>query len=312
MDRVTHGTAVLVPQVVSDQRYTLPPRDQLVRAWSAGFRPNTRRNYKFIIDDWFRFCDAGHLAFTDVRRSHVEMWGAELAETRLNLPSSVAHKLSAVCSFYAWLADEEFIEKNPAASVRRPRVADDVVRPYLSQIELSKCLEASAATDRKGWHRDKALFCLLALNGLRISEALGVNVETIEDQDGHHTLRTMRKGQKVATIPLSVTTYAALMKCVGDRTSGPLFRSETGQRMDRYAATRTLNRICRAAGVTKKITPHSLRRTFITLSLNAHVSLRDVQHSAGHSDPRVTARYDQARSSLDRNATFVLSAHVAS
>ncbi|HVM07180.1 MAG TPA: tyrosine-type recombinase/integrase [Acidimicrobiales bacterium] len=304
---------MLTPVIVSERdRNVGPSRETLVRAWSTSFRPDTRRNYALILADYFRFLDDLGIHYTDVRRSHVELWGATCAERRHNLPATVSHKLSAVRSFYGWLLDEELVDRDPTAKVKLPNVADDIARPYLSLIELMKCLDVSQRTDRKGWHRDYALFALLGLNGLRISEALGVNIETIEDLDGHHTVRTMRKGQKVATIPLSVTTYKAVSLCVGDRRSGPLFRSDYGTRMDRYSASRVVQRVLRAAGVSKHITPHSLRRTFITLALDAGVPLRDVQHSAGHSDPRVTSRYDQHKRSLDRNATFVLSAHVAS
>mgnify|MGYP001600032368 CR=1 FL=1 len=315
MDRSPHGNPLVVAQVVPsfrEREQHIPPRDYLIRAWVAAFQPNTRRNYQLIVGDFFAHCDNANLHYANVRRAHIEAWGRGLAEKRHNMPATVAHKLSAVRSFYAWLAEEEHIDKDPASNVRRPRVLDDIARPYLSLVEVMKCMDVAEHTDWKGWHRDKALFTLLALNGLRSSEALGVNIETIEDVGGHHTVRTMRKGQKPATIPLSVTTYKAVQACVGDRKAGPLFRSNSGQRMDRYSASRIIVRVCKAAGVTKKVTPHSLRRTFITLALDAGVSLRDVQHSAAHSDPRVTSRYDQNRRSMDRNATFVLSAHVAS
>ena len=60
------------------------------------------------------------------------------------------------------------------------------------------------------------------------------------------------------------------------------------------------------AGITKRISPHSLRHSFITAALDAGVPLRDVQEAASHADPRTTMRYDRARRSLDRHATYIV------
>ena len=67
----------------------------------------------------------------------------------------------------------------------------------------------------------------------------------------------------------------------------------------------------RRAGIDKRISPHSLRHSFITAALDAGVPLRDVQEAASHSDPRTTMRYDRGRGSLDRHATYIVSTFVA-
>ncbi len=81
--------------------------------------------------------------------------------------------------------------------------------------------------------------------------------------------------------------------------------------MTRDAAARMVRRVAKAAGITKRIGPHSLRHSFITAALDAGVPLRDVQEAASHDDPRTTMRYDRARVSLDRHATHVVSAFLA-
>jgi integrase/recombinase XerD len=68
--------------------------------------------------------------------------------------------------------------------------------------------------------------------------------------------------------------------------------------------------VCRA-GVGKRIGPHTLRHAFITAALDAGVPLRDVQEAASHADPRTTMRYDRARGSLDRHATYIVAAYIA-
>ena len=83
------------------------------------------------------------------------------------------------------------------------------------------------------------------------------------------------------------------------------------RRLDRHAAGRIVRRTARSAGIGKLVTPHTLRHAFITAALDAGVPLRDVQEAASHADPRTTMRYDQARSSLDRHATYIVSAYLA-
>ena len=81
--------------------------------------------------------------------------------------------------------------------------------------------------------------------------------------------------------------------------------------MDRYAAERTVKRLARRAGITKRISPHRLRHSFITAALDAGVPLRDVQEAASHADPRTTMRYDRRRGSLNRHATYIVARSLA-
>jgi hypothetical protein len=81
--------------------------------------------------------------------------------------------------------------------------------------------------------------------------------------------------------------------------------------LDRHGAGRIVRRVARRAGITKPIGPHTLRHAFITAALDAGVPLRDVQEAASHADPRTTMRYDRARGTLDRHATYIVAAYVA-
>lgn len=83
------------------------------------------------------------------------------------------------------------------------------------------------------------------------------------------------------------------------------------RRLGPPAATRIVKRLSRRAEIEKTISPHSLRHSFITAALDAGVALRDVQEAASHADPRTTMRYDRARRSLDRYATYIVATFVA-
>jgi integrase/recombinase XerD len=155
------------------------------------------------------------------------------------------------------------------------------------------------------------LASLLALDGLRISEALGADIEALGLERGHRTLVVHRKGNKTVTIPLAPRTARAIDLAVGDRLEGPIFLDSHGARLRRDGAARMVRRLARRAGITKRIGPHSLRHSFITAALDAGVPLRDVQEAASHADPRTTMRYDRARQSLDRHATYIVATFVA-
>ena len=152
---------------------------------------------------------------------------------------------------------------------------------------------------------------MLALNGLRVSEVTGANIEALGVERGHRTLVITRKGSKVVTIPLAPRTARAIDLAVGERVEGPIFLAPDGQRLDRHGAARIVRRVARRAGITKPVGPHTLRHAFITAALDAGVPLRDVQEAASHADPRTTMRYDRARGSLDRHATYIVAAYLA-
>jgi integrase/recombinase XerD len=90
-----------------------------------------------------------------------------------------------------------------------------------------------------------------------------------------------------------------------------VFLAADGRPLDRHAAGRIVRRTARRAGISKQVTPHTLRHAFITAALDAGVSLRDVQEAASHAAPRTTMRYDRARASLDRHATYLVAAYLA-
>jgi integrase/recombinase XerD len=120
-----------------------------------------------------------------------------------------------------------------------------------------------------------------------------------------------RKGGKMVTIPLAPRTARAIDLAIGERAEGPVFLAPDGRRLDRHGAGRIVRRIARHAGIAKPVGPDTLWHVFITAALDAGVPLRDVQEAASHADPRTTMRYDRARGSLDRHATYIAAAHVA-
>jgi len=136
---------------------------------------------------------------------------------------------------------------------------------------------------------EHALISLLALNGLRVSEATGADIEQLGLERGHRTLTITRKGGMVVTIPLAPRTARAIDLATGERSDGPIFLAADGRRLDRHGAGRIVGRAARQAGITKKVSPHTLRHAFITAALDAGVPLGDVQEAGlgrGHGHPQ--------------------------
>jgi integrase/recombinase XerD len=120
-----------------------------------------------------------------------------------------------------------------------------------------------------------------------------------------------RKGGKVVKIPLAPRTARAVDLAIGERCEGPVFLAPGGRRLDRHGTGRIVRRVARRAGITKTVGPHTLGKRSSPPPWTRGVPRRDVQEAASHADPRTTTRYDRARASLDRHATYIVAAYIA-
>jgi integrase/recombinase XerD len=163
-----------------------------------------------------------------------------------------------------------------------------------------------------GLPAEHALISLLALNGLRVSEATRADIEALGVERGHRTLTVLRKGGKVVTVPLAPRTARAIDLAVGERAEGPIFLSPGAERLDRHGAGRMVRHIAPTGGDLKaRGSSYTPPRLHHRCPNDAGVPLRDVQEATSHADPRTTMRYDRGRVSLDRHATYVVAAYVA-
>ncbi len=282
------------------------PEQLALAGFLAGYTGLTREAYALDLRQFASWCQQHHIGLFHARRADIECFARDL-ETRGRARATITRRLCTVAGFYRYAVEEEFLDHSPAAHVRRPRLDYESHATGLDRNELGALLVAAGL----GLPAEHALISLLALNGLRVSEAAGADIEALSVERGHRTLTITRKGGKVVTIPLAPRTARAIDLAIGERSEGPVFLSTDGRRLDRHGAGRMVRRVARRAGITKPVGPHTLRHAFITAALDAGVSLRDVQEAASHADPRTTMRYDRARGSLDRHATYIVAAYVA-
>ncbi len=209
-----------------------------------------------------------------------------------------------MCGYYRFAYIDGRITSNPAQYVRRPRVHPTAQRG-MDRGELASFLYSAERTSPM----HAALAVLLGLNGLRVSEACGSNIEDLGFERGHRILRIVGKGNQPAGIPLVPRTARTIDLAIGERSQGPILLRHSGERLDARTAYRWVRSVGVQAGL-DRVHPHMLRAAFIMAALDAGVPLRDVQIAARHADPRTTTVHDRRRQNYDRHAAYAVVAFV--
>ena len=276
----------------------------------ARYSGHTHHLYESQLRRWFAWAESNGLdPLVGIQRAHVELYIRQLGKSGL-MDSSVSTTMHAVRGFFRFAHIDGLIPSDPAVYARLPKIHRDESRTQgLDRLELIRFLQvAQTITVHHG-----ALAYLLGINALRASEAAAVRIEDYaETLRGHRVLHLIGKGNKPATMPITVPVLRVLEACRGERTTGSLIlRPNSGNPIDRRDAYRMVAKIAKVAAIPRHISPHSLRHAAITNTLDAGVPLRDAQILARHADPRATEHYDRARGNLDRHGVHFLTAYVA-
>jgi integrase/recombinase XerD len=246
----------------------------------ARYAGHTHELYSYQLRRWFQWCEANGLdPLMGIQRAHVELYIRSLGEA--GLASSTNTMMHGVRGFFRFAHIAGLIPADPAVYARLLKIHSDESRTQgLDRLELIRFLQiAQTITVHHG-----ALAYLLSINALRASEAAAVRIEDYaETLRGHRVLHLVGKGDKPATMPLTVPVLRVLELCRGERTTGPLvLRPLAGRPIDRRDVYRMVLRVAKAAGIPRHISPHSLRPAAITNALDAGVPLRDAQILARH------------------------------
>ncbi len=214
-----------------------------------------------------------------------------------------ARNLSAVRSFFRWLARRHGVTNPQMRLLATPRAKRPLPRA-LTPAQARQVAEETgevcdAATLRA---RDTALFTLLYGCGLRIAEALSLDVADAPLPGDEAPLRVTGKGRKQRLVPVLPAVRAAMADWLrhhpGRQPDAPLFVGARGGRLDPAVAQRDLRNFRRLAGLPEHATPHALRHSFATHLLAGGADLRSIQELLGHASLSTTQRYtavDEAR-----------------
>src|SRR5438309_1184221 len=218
----------------------------------AGYTGLTREAYALDLRQYASWCQQNHLRLFQARRADIECFARDL-EARGRARATITRRLCTIAGFYKYAVEEDLLEHSPAAHVRRPRLAYESHATGLDRNELGARLVAAGL----GVPAEHALISLLALNGLRVSEATGASIKALGVERGHRTLVITRKGGKVVTIPLAPRTARAIDLAVGERSEGPVFLAADARRLDRHGAARIVRRVAGRAGISEPVGPHT-------------------------------------------------------
>lgn len=248
----------------------------MIAGFLAGLSPGTRAVYRSVVSRWLRWCADNGIDMLRAKRTHIEVFAAYDGGMRPAAKNTVCRNLSIVCCLYRYLCEEGYIDCDPGEHVRRPRLYGHSDGTYLTRDQavafLAEARHMDAQTD--------ALCSLLLLTGARIGEALGLDVEDCHLDDGRPWVRFDRKGDWSQRVAVPSDAAKALARHLGRRKHGPVFRDSSGVRLRHQRAVGIVSSVALRIGV-PSISPHSLRRTFCTLSRDAGVPDRDIMAAGG-------------------------------
>ncbi|MEM7088960.1 MAG: tyrosine recombinase XerC [Pseudomonadota bacterium] len=265
----------------------------------SGRSENTQTAYRGDVGDFLSFMTLHHserqglAALERVTISDMRAWMAHQRETGVGA-RSLARKLSAVKSFYRWLAEREGFEPTAVLSTRAPKftkklprpLAEDAARAMIDTVELQSPSDWVSA-------RDVAVVTLLYGCGLRISEALSL---TGADAPLPATLRIIGKGDKERIVPVIPTARNAVDRYLRlsphpQSAHLPLFRGVRGGALNPRAIQGVMAKARMQLGLPSTATPHAMRHSFATHLLSAGGDLRAIQELLGHASLSTTQTY---------------------
>src|SRR6476661_3476868 len=282
--------------------------ERAVRGWlnhldvERGVSANTLASYR---RDLARY--AAYLAAHEVREpeavteAHVAAFLATLREGTPEHPplaaSSAARTLVAVRGFHRFLVLEGDVAADPAGAVSPPRPPARLPKA-ISVDEVERLLAAAGVGDTPASLRDRALLEVLYGAGARISEAVGLDIDDVDTDEG--VVRLFGKGSKERIVPLGSYAATALgaylvrgrpSLAAKGRGTPAIFLNQRGGRLSRQSAWSALRASAERAGLSGHLSPHTLRHSFATHLLDGGADVRVVQELLGHASVTTTQIY---------------------
>ena len=257
--------------------------------------PRTFEAYQRDLNQYLAFIvEKGVDTLGQISQMHIREYIRTLNDRGL-ASSSIARIFSSIRSYHKFLSVEGIIKKNPTLVITSPK-APKKLPDVLSEIEIAAITKAVDESSQFA-KRDKAIIEMLYSCGLRVSELCGLKISNLFLDDD--MIRIIGKGSKERLLPIGGTgkrylndyltyTRPGFLKNTG---SSSVFLSRNGKPLTRAMVNILLTKWVRASGITKTVSPHTLRHSFATHLLEGGADLRFVQALLGHSDISTTQIY---------------------
>ncbi|HEX6935054.1 MAG TPA: site-specific tyrosine recombinase XerD [Actinomycetes bacterium] len=287
-------------------------------AVERGLAPNTLASYRRDLRRYLAHVTAAGVREPgEVTEAHVSSFLVALREGDEEHPplaaNSAARAVVAVRGLHRFLLREGLTSADPARGVRPPAPPKRLPKA-ISVEDVEALLAGASADDTPRALRDRALLELLYGSGARISEAVGLDVDELDLE--HGTVRLLGKGSKERVVPVgsfareAVSAYLVRGRpalAAAGQGSPALFLNARGGRLSRQSAWTVLRAAARRAGITREISPHTLRHSFATHLLDGGADVRVVQELLGHASVTTTQVYTLV--TVDRLREVYATAH---
>jgi integrase/recombinase XerD len=276
-------------------RSFLLPRFSDFVALEQGLSPRTQEAYQRDLMRFAQYADAkGVAAPLDITARLLREYVYHLKDLGLS-PASIRRNVSAVRTYFRFLVGDGLVVRDPSERLETPkrwRTLPDV----LTVEEVQRLLAAPSLDDRLVF-RDRALLELAYGAGLRVSEWITLGVRDLLFEEG--LVRVFGKGSKERLVPIGRSAIGAAAiylrelrpKLEKGEGKGILFLNARGRPLSRMGAWKILRGHVERAGITKHVSPHTLRHSFATHLLEGGADLRAVQEMLGHVDIATTQIY---------------------
>ena len=260
-----------------------------------GLSANTVTSYRNDLDQFVKYLKKQNFAkFSEVTRQDITAYlQEETAQKKAN--SSIVRSVTSLRRFFSYLIHEKKITTDPMSLIDTPK-QEKHLPEVLSRHEVEQLLETTNVGEPLGL-RDRAILELMYATGLRVSEVINLKLADLHLPVG--LLKTIGKGQKERIVPIGDTAAYWIneylehgrTKLLKEKRSDFLFLNFHGNQLTRQGIWKNLKIQVQKAGITKNITPHTLRHSFATHILENGADLRIVQELLGHADISTTQIY---------------------
>ena len=248
----------------------------------------TIKNYRYDLNKFISFLKNKNIK--DVTIKDIENYLVFLDK---NSSKTISRNITSINNFFIFLIKEGKLKKNPCEFIDRPKL-NKTLPNTLSIEEVEILLDITLKTNYD--YRNKAMLELLYGSGLRISELINLTTRDIDFENA--VIRCFGKGSKERIVPMNDYVIYFLKEYLEvrpfmqkNKKSDYLFLNNHGNKMTRQGFWKNLQKILKEKGITKNVTPHTLRHSFATHLLNGGADLRSIQMLLGHSDISTTKIY---------------------